>query len=87
MHVHSNFQEWKNAVALFVNIYGDGYKNVFLKGGREITWFGQNSQWEGSPVLQRLIHSCGAEVTHDDGTKTDYPDIPVVLFCRIEGSG
>eukprot|EP00038_Savillea_parva_P011481 m.197838 g.197838 ORF g.197838 m.197838 type:complete len:320 (-) comp20244_c0_seq1:87-1046(-) len=83
----SGIQEWANAVALFVNIYGDGYKNVFLKGGREITWFGQNTQWEGSPVIQRLIHSGGADVTYEDGSTASFDDIPVVLFCRVEGCG
>jgi len=29
----SGIQEWSNAVMLFVNVYGDGYKNVFLNGG------------------------------------------------------
>ena len=29
----SGIQEWRNAVALFINVYGDGYKNAFLSGG------------------------------------------------------
>ena len=29
----SGIQEWENAVMLFVNVYGEGYKNVFLHGG------------------------------------------------------
>ena len=29
----SGIQEWENAVMLFVNVYGDCYKNVFLNGG------------------------------------------------------
>lgn len=56
----SGIQEWSNAVMLFVNVFvgsGDCYKNVFLDGGRQITWFAQNRQWEGTPVVQRLIHS------------------------------
>lgn len=37
---------------LFVNVYGDGYKNVFLKNGKQITWFAQSRQWEGTPVRE-----------------------------------
>ena len=33
----SGIQKWKNCIQLFVNVYGDGYKNVFLNGGRQIT--------------------------------------------------
>ena len=29
----SGIQEWRNAVALFINVYGDGYKNAFLSDG------------------------------------------------------
>ena len=32
----SGIQQWKNAIMLFVNVYGDSYKNVFLNGGRMI---------------------------------------------------
>ena len=30
--------QWANAIALFVNVYGNGYKNVFLRNGLNITW-------------------------------------------------
>ena len=33
----SGIQEWKNSICLFVNVYGEGYKNVFLENGRFIT--------------------------------------------------
>ena len=33
----SGIQKWKNCIQLFVNVYGNGYKNVFLNGGRQIT--------------------------------------------------
>ena len=32
----SGIQEWQNAVCLFINVYGDGYKNVFLDQGKEV---------------------------------------------------
>ena len=55
----SGIQEWKNAVCLFINVYGDGYKNVFLEQGRFVTWFAQSRQWEGTPVVQRMINCAG----------------------------
>ena len=33
----SGIQKWKNCIQLFVNVYGNGYKNVFLNGGKQIT--------------------------------------------------
>eukprot|EP00041_Stephanoeca_diplocostata_P003463 m.34866 g.34866 ORF g.34866 m.34866 type:complete len:308 (+) comp14336_c0_seq2:188-1111(+) len=84
----SGIQEWVNAVALFVNIYGSGYKNVFLEQGRKITWFAQSQQWEGSPVIQRMIYSSGALVTSDETQETtEFAETPIVLFCRTEGKG
>lgn len=64
----SGIQEWRNTIMLFVNVYGDEYKNVFLGGGRLVTWFAQRRQWEGTPVIQRLIHSDGATVTFEEET-------------------
>ena len=46
---------------------GDGYKNVFLKGGKNITWFAQNRQFEGTPVVQRLVHSRGGTLIDEEG--------------------
>jgi hypothetical protein len=79
----SGIQEWKNAVCLFVNVYGDGYKNVFLEGGRFITWFAQNRQWEGTPVVQRLINCAGGKNAEGSTVKAT----PVLLFCRNKGQG
>ena len=79
----SGIQEFKNAVLLFINIYGDGYKNVFLDGGRQITWFAQNRQWEGTPVVQRLINCEGGK----DVTGKTIRQTPVLLFCRCLGKG
>ena len=79
----SGIQEWRNAVLLFVNVYGDGYKNVFLDGGRAITWFAQSRQWEGTPVVQRLINCEGGK--NLDGKVVRRT--PVLLFCRNLGCG
>mmetsp|Transcript_18026 Transcript_18026/g.22175 ORF Transcript_18026/g.22175 Transcript_18026/m.22175 type:complete len:265 (-) Transcript_18026:1386-2180(-) len=51
----SGIQEWKNCIFLFVNVYGDDYKNVFLDGGRRITWFAQSRQNEGSKMTVLLV--------------------------------
>lgn len=72
----SGIQEWQNCVYLFVNVYGDGYKNVLLENG-EMTWFAQPSQWEGTPVVQRLINSMGGILDDDVVEPT-----AVCLFCR-----
>ena len=81
----SGIQEWQNAICLFVNVYGDGYKNVFLHAGEEITWFAQPRQWEGSPVIQRLINCAGGHLQTDDGDTEYIDETPVFLFCREEG--
>eukprot|EP00040_Diaphanoeca_grandis_P023974 m.131130 g.131130 ORF g.131130 m.131130 type:complete len:303 (-) comp29523_c1_seq1:331-1239(-) len=83
----SGIQEWSNAIALFVNVYGDGYKNVLLENGSSITWFAQSQQWEGTPVIQRMIHCAGAEIETDDGDKIEFEPTPVVLFCREVNKG
>ena len=84
----SGIQEWRNAVMLFVNVYGDEYKNVFLHGGRQITWFAQSRQWEGTPVIQRLIHCAGGCVSFEDEEEdVNFEETPVLLFCRNLGQG
>lgn len=84
----SGIQEWRNAVVLFVNVYGEGYKNSFVGGGTEITWFAQPRQWEGTPVVQRLVNCEGGDVAADgDGEAAHFDETPVLLFCREEGRG
>ena len=84
----SGIQEWRNCVMLFVNVYGEGYKNSFVGGGTEITWFAQPRQWEGTPVVQRLINCDGGVVEDDEtGETSTFEETPVLLFCRDEGQG
>ena len=87
----SGIQEWKNSVALFVNVYGTGYKNVFLNGGNEITWFAQSRQTEHTPVIKRLVRSEGGVYIdeNDEGEEeeVDVKPTPVLLFCRNLGQG
>mmetsp|Transcript_11894 Transcript_11894/g.16112 ORF Transcript_11894/g.16112 Transcript_11894/m.16112 type:complete len:315 (+) Transcript_11894:150-1094(+) len=82
----SGIQEWSNAVCLFINVYGHCYKNVFLQGGQEISWFAQSRQWEGTPVIQRLINSDGGDIIDDDDNNNNTVLEPtnVLLFCREE---
>ena len=79
----SGIQEWKNAVMLFINVYGDGYKNVFLEGGKQVTWFAQNRQWEGTPVIQRMINAKGGTTSEGEAVAAT----PICLFCRCLGQG
>ncbi|EGD78354.1 hypothetical protein PTSG_12881 [Salpingoeca rosetta] len=51
----SGIQEWANAVFLFVNINPSGYDNVFLDGGRMLTWFAQPTQKPTTPVIVKLL--------------------------------
>ena len=79
---YSGVQEWKNAVALFVNVRGktgSAYPNLFLDSpdGRQMTWFAQPSHAEDTPVIQRILASRGQ--TEANG-RSD-----VVLFAREEG--
>ena len=79
----SGIQEFKDAVCLFINVYGDGYKNVFLNDGLEVTWFAQNRQWEGTPVIQRMINTAGG--VNGEGDQVE--PTPVLLFARSKGKG
>jgi len=72
---YSGIAEWKNATVLFVNIYGDSYKNVFLHKGEQITWFAQARQTEETPMIAKLIPTEGG---------SEGSEIPVLLFCRPE---
>jgi hypothetical protein len=63
-------------VALFVNVRGKSgsYANIFLQGGKQMTWFAQPTQDAETPVIRRLL-AC-----RDLNAAT-----PVVLFIREEG--
>jgi hypothetical protein len=72
----SGVQVWKNAIFLFVNVTTGS--NVFLDGGRQITWYAQNTMSMESPVVIRLIHHV-----------TGYPQLSldpchVILICRVD---
>ena len=82
----SGVQVWTNAVFLFVNVStGD---NVFLDGGRQITWFAQNTMTMASPAVVRLIHHAtgfpvpSGKPVHADESVAHAP-CDVVLVCRI----
>lgn len=72
----SGIQEWTNAVFLFVNVGGVPYNNVFLDGGRRMTWFAQPTQQEDTPVIRRLL-ACTPDALARSG------DDAVLLFCRL----
>jgi hypothetical protein len=61
------WQEWENSVALFINVYGEGYKNAFLNGGEEITWFAQvlagtRLLYHRAAVLPKVVYCCAIPV-------------------------
>ena len=63
--------EWRNAVSLFVNVGGAEYNNLFLDGGRQITWFAGSQQHEETPIVRRLLGTSQSSKT------------TVLLFCRL----
>ena len=93
----SGIQEWKNCVALYVNVgdkNGNTYDNVFTRAGSQITWFAQPRQNEESPVIQSIVATrLMAEESVEDAwrraeeaeTAPKYEDWPLHLFCRMEG--
>ena len=93
----SGIQEWKNCVALYVNVgdkNGNTYDNVFTRAGSQITWFAQPRQNEESPVIQSIVatRAMSEESVEDawrraeeDETAPKFEDWPLHLFCRMEG--
>lgn len=69
--------EWANALILWVNVDGSDYDNLFLKGGREMTWFAGSRVTGETPVLLRLLEA-GRE---EEENKKD----EILLFCRLQG--
>ena len=76
---YSGIIQFANAVALFVNVRGKAadYPNLFLDGGRKMTWFGAKGMDAEHPVMKRIL-SCPGDAV--DGK------LHVVLFCREEGA-
>lgn len=75
---YSGIIQFANAIALFVNVRSktEDYPNLFLDGGRKLTWFGARGMDAEHPIIKRILACTGAAV---DGK------MPVVLFCREQG--
>jgi len=78
---YSGIQEFRNLVALFVNVVGkngDRYQNEFLDipggtaEGARVTWFGQRHHTPEHPTIRKMV---------GDGPAA----VPVVLCIRAEG--
>ena len=95
----SGIQEWKNCVALYVNVgdkHGNAYDNVFTRAGSRITWFAQPRQDEDSPVIKSIMKTSTLEEesVEDAMTRAEngeeaapkYVDWPLHLFCRMGGA-
>ena len=76
---YSGIIEFLDAVALCVNVRSakasSSYTNIFLDGGRRMTWFAQPTQDQDTPVVQRLLACSSSDCAE-----------PVVLFIREEGA-
>ena len=55
--------EWRNAVSLFVNVGGAEYNNLFLDGGRQVTWFAGSQQHDETPIIRRLLGTAHGKST------------------------
>jgi hypothetical protein len=54
--------------------------------GTYVQWFAQSRQWEGTDVIQEMIHSAGSIIEYEDGTTEEVNDgTPILLFCRNLG--
>lgn len=71
---YSGSLEWRNAVVLWVNVGGADYANLFLDGGRRMSWFASQRHDAGSPVVQRLLATKRAATGRRD---------TLLLFCRL----
>ena len=94
----SGIQEWKNCVALYVNVgdkHGNTYDNVFTRAGSRISWFAQPRQDEDTPVIRSIVKTAtmDEESVEDARRRAEegedaaprYVDWPLHLFCRMEG--
>lgn len=89
---YSGIQEWLNAVVLFVNVAsakGQFYDNLFLEGGRRMTWFAQPNHVRETPAIARILATGAAEdgaagrAGGEDGAAGGgAAPVPVLLFCR-----
>ena len=94
----SGIQEWRNCVALYVNVgdkHGNAYDNVFTRAGSRITWFAQPRQDEDSPVIKSIMKTATLDeesvedamirAENGDEAAPKHVDWPLHLFCRMEG--
>lgn len=83
--------EWANAVVLWVNVDGSDYENLFLKGGREMTWFAGSRAHGETPVILRLLEAGRAPEeerkgkVEDEGGDGKKKRDEILLFCRLQG--
>jgi hypothetical protein len=76
----AGIQPFRDAIALFVNVGGTDYKNMFSEEGDRVSWFASAKQHEGTPVIQRVLRTCPSWETH---SQCDVDNI--FLFCRVVG--
>lgn len=79
---YSGVLEWRNAVVLWVNADGGQYDNLFLEGGRHMTWFAGSRCTPETPVVQRLLR--GAADKEEEGAE-EKEEEQILLFCRNNG--
>jgi len=83
--------EWLNAVVLWVNVDGVQYENLFMDGGRKMTWFAGSRCGPETPVVGRLIRAPYKEARNSDSGGDSGDDATsamgdtVLLFCRKTG--
>jgi len=58
--------EWRNCVLLWVNVDGNDYENLWLEGGRRLTWFAGSRVKPETPVMVRLL-AAGREGGREGG--------------------
>lgn len=86
---YSGVANWRNGYFLWVNIDVDPksgknqseYPNVFLDGGKRITWFGGGRMHPQSSLVQGLLHA-GKNVGREDKSDERDPPQQVFMFVR-----
>ncbi|KAM3571145.1 hypothetical protein VYU27_006822 [Nannochloropsis oceanica] len=60
--------EWRNCMVLWVNVDGNDYENLWLEGGRKLTWFAGSRVKPETPVMVRLL-AAGSAGGRKDGSE------------------